>query len=123
MAQPPRQCLSFIIPFLAKGPTAMVIALTREGQFKVEAITDEFVTLDTERTNIMDKFDAVVEGEMDDGYKIADDNVNRNEKKKTNNDGEDKGNNEGEKKGTKRKGDAKKAGGGAVKKRKSASKA
>jgi hypothetical protein len=60
----------------------MVIALTRDNQFKVEAITDEFVTLDTERTNMMDKFDAVVEGEMDDSYKVKeDDNVNRKDKK------------------------------------------
>lgn len=60
----------------------MVLALTRDNQFKVEAITDEFVTLDTERTNMMDKFDAVVEGEMDDSYKVKeDDNVNRKDKK------------------------------------------
>lgn len=58
----------------------MVIALTRDNQFKVEAITDEFVTLDTERTNMMDKFDAIVEGDMDDGYKVMDDNVNSKKK-------------------------------------------
>ena len=74
----------------------MVIALTRDNQFKVEAITDEFVTLDTERTNMMDKFDAIVEGDMDDGYKVTDDNVNS--KKKGNDENEEIG-----VKGTKRK--------------------
>ncbi|KAL7517407.1 hypothetical protein ACHAWX_002333 [Stephanocyclus meneghinianus] len=104
------------------GPTAMVIALTRDGQFKVEAITDEFVTLNTDRTNMMDKLNAVVEGEMDDGYKVVDDNVNRSEKKKAAKDGD--GNDdkvEGEKKGTKRQSSRrsdKKSNGGAQKKRK-----
>ena len=91
----------------------MVIALTRDNQFKVEAITDEFVTLDTERTNMMDKFDAVIEGEMDEGYRVTDDNVNRNERKaKTQ---QEDGKKEG---GGKRKGDRKAVSGGAVKKRK-----
>ena len=91
----------------------MVIALTRDNQFKVEAITDEFVTLDTERTNMMDKFDAVIEGEMDEGYRVTDDNVNRNERKaKTQ---QEDGKKEG---GGKRKGDKKAVSGGAVKKRK-----
>lgn len=99
----------------------MVIALTRDGQFKVEAITDEFVTLDTDRTNMMDKLNAVVEGELDDGYKVVDDNVNRSEKKKAAN--EDEGNEEkhGDKKGTKRQSSARsdrKSNGSAPKKRK-----
>ena len=92
----------------------MVIALTRDNQFKVEAITDEFVTLDTERTNMMDKFDAVIEGEMDEGYRVTDDNVNRNERKAKTQQQED-GKKEG---GGKRKGDRKAVSGGAVKKRK-----
>ena len=91
----------------------MVIALTRDNQFKVEAITDEFVTLDAERTNMMDKFDAVIEGEMDEGYRVTDDNVNRNERKTKSQ--EEDGKKEG---GGKRKGDKKAVSGGAVKKRK-----
>mmetsp|Transcript_7304 Transcript_7304/g.16158 ORF Transcript_7304/g.16158 Transcript_7304/m.16158 type:complete len:337 (-) Transcript_7304:25-1035(-) len=64
------------------GPTAMVVALTRDGQFKVEAITDEFVTLDTNtRTNVMDKLNAVVKGDMDESYNVRDDNVNANAKR------------------------------------------
>ena len=93
----------------------MVIALTRDNTFKVEAITDEFVTLDTERTNIMDKFDAIVEGEMDEGYKVTDDNVNRNEKKNRKQGEVEEG---GGDKGTKRKSGKSEQAGGAVKKRK-----
>ena len=100
----------------------MVIALTRDGQFKVEAITDEFVTLDTDRTNMMDKLNAVVEGEMDDGYKVMDDNVNRSEKKKAANDDERNENKDAfEKKGTKRQSSGRsdrRSNGGAPKKRK-----
>ena len=60
------------------GPTAMVVALTRDGKFKVEAITDEFVTLDAStRTDVMAKLDAVVRGDMDSTYRYeGDDNVN-----------------------------------------------
>ncbi|KAL3801986.1 hypothetical protein HJC23_010330 [Cyclotella cryptica] len=104
------------------GPTAMVIALTRDGQFKVEAITDEFVTLDTDRTNMMDRLNAVVEGEMDDGYNVIDDNVNRSEKKKSAKDGEgNEDTDKGEKKRTKRQSSGRndrKSNGGAPKKRK-----
>ncbi len=60
----------------------MIVAMNRDGQLKVEAITDEFVTLDT-KTDVMAKFDAVVSGEgMDDGYKVREENVNITEKKK-----------------------------------------
>lgn len=60
------------------GPTAMVVALTRDGKFKVEAITDEFVTLDAStRTDVMARLDAVVRGDMDSTYRYdGDDNVN-----------------------------------------------
>lgn len=66
------------------GPTAMIVAMNRDGQLKVEAITDEFVTLDTNtKTDVMAKFDAVVSGEgMDDGYKVREENVNITDKKK-----------------------------------------
>ncbi len=53
------------------GPTAMIVAMTRDGKLKVEAVTDEFVTLDAStRTDVMAKLDAVVTGEggMDSTY-------------------------------------------------------
>ena len=75
----------------------MIVAMNRDGQLKVEAITDEFVTLDTNtKTDVMAKFDAVVSGDMDDGYKVREENVNITEKKK----GGDK--DDGNKKGKKR---------------------
>jgi hypothetical protein len=65
------------------GPTAMIVAMNRDGQLKVEAITDEFVTLDTNtKTDVMAKLDAVVSGDMDDGYKVREENVNITDKKK-----------------------------------------
>lgn len=61
----------------------MVVALTRDGQFKVEAIIDEFVTLDTNtKTDVMAKLDAVVKGDMDETYMYREDNVNVNKKNK-----------------------------------------
>ena len=62
----------------------MIVALNRDGQFKVESITDEFVTLDTNtKTNVMAKLDAVVkEGDMDETYLYKETNVNVNSKKK-----------------------------------------
>ena len=75
----------------------MIVAMNRDGQAKVEAITDEFVTLDTNtRTDVMAKFDAIVSGDMDEGYKVREENVNITSKKK----GGDK--DEGNKKGKKR---------------------
>lgn len=62
------------------GPTAMVVAMTRDGKLKVESITDEFVTLDAEtRTDVMAKLDAVVEnGSMDETYRYdGEEDVNR----------------------------------------------
>jgi hypothetical protein len=41
----------------------MIVAMTRDGKLKVEAITDEFVTLDAStRTDVMARLDAVVTG-------------------------------------------------------------
>ena len=55
----------------------MVVALTRDGQFKVESIVDEFVTLDTNtKTDVMAKLDAVVKGDMDESYQVREENVN-----------------------------------------------
>jgi hypothetical protein len=93
------------------GPTAMVVAMTRDGKLKVESITDEFVTLDAEtRTDVMAKLDAVVEnGSMDDTYRYdGEEDVNRRKRDnffadddgeyRESNDGEDGGNNKGKKK-------------------------
>mmetsp|Transcript_37020 Transcript_37020/g.75457 ORF Transcript_37020/g.75457 Transcript_37020/m.75457 type:complete len:133 (+) Transcript_37020:131-529(+) len=59
------------------GPTAMIASINKGGQLKVEAMTDEFVTL--EKTHdVMARLDAQVEGDMDEGYssKRHDANVN-----------------------------------------------
>jgi hypothetical protein len=62
------------------GPTVMVLSHVGDAKLKVEAITNEFVTL-SKVTNVMAKLNAVmVQGKMDDGYKIIDDNVNVNKK-------------------------------------------
>lgn len=80
----------------------MIVALNRDGQFKVESITDEFVTLDTNtKTNVMAKLDAVVEGDMDETYLYKETNVNVNSKKKKkgkNDDDDDYGEDDGDKK-------------------------
>jgi len=61
----------------------MIVALNRDGKFKVEAITDEFVTLDTNtKTDVMAKLDAVVKGDMDESYMYQEVNVNRKKKGK-----------------------------------------
>ena len=101
------------------GPTAMIVAMNRDGQLKVEAITDEFVTLDTNtKTDVMAKLDAVVSGDMDEGYKVRDDNVNITDKKKSGS--SDKGNEggSGDKKGKKRSSTSKGSSSNAPKKRK-----
>jgi len=62
------------------GPTVMVLSHTGDDKLKVDAVTNEFVTL-SKVTNVMAKLNAVmVQGEMDDGYKVVDDNVNVNKK-------------------------------------------
>ena len=79
----------------------MIVALNRDGQFKVESITDEFVTLDTNtKTNVMAKLDAIVEGDMDETYLYKETNVNVNSKKKKKgkNDDDDDGEDDGDKK-------------------------
>ena len=81
----------------------MILALNRDGQFKVESITDEFVTLDTNtKTNVMAKLDAIVEGDMDETYLYKETNVNVNSKKKKkkgkNDDDDDYGEDDGDKK-------------------------
>ena len=61
----------------------MIVALNRDGKFKVEAITDEFVTLDTNtKTDVMAKLDAVVKGDMDESYMYQEINVNKKKKGK-----------------------------------------
>jgi hypothetical protein len=62
------------------GPTVMVLSHVGDSKLKVEAVTNEFVTL-SKVTNVMAKLNAVmVQGKMDDGYKVIDDNVNVNKK-------------------------------------------
>jgi len=61
----------------------MIVALNRDGKLKVEAITDEFVTLDTNtKTDVMAKLDAVVKGDMDESYMYQEINVNKKKKGK-----------------------------------------
>mmetsp|Transcript_12638 Transcript_12638/g.22963 ORF Transcript_12638/g.22963 Transcript_12638/m.22963 type:complete len:187 (-) Transcript_12638:956-1516(-) len=58
------------------GPTALVVSVMKTGELKVDAITDEFVTL-TETQNVMAKLNAVVQGEFDNSYDIVEEDVNR----------------------------------------------
>ena len=60
---------------LHPGPTALVASLGRAGQLRVEAITDEFVTLEKSHDQ-MARLDATVEGDMDESYRVAHDDVN-----------------------------------------------
>ncbi|KAL9183224.1 hypothetical protein ACHAXT_005011 [Thalassiosira profunda] len=102
------------------GPTAMVVALNRDGRFKVEAITDEFVTLDADtKTDVMAKLDAVVRGDMDDSYKYREENVNARKRGKKGEEAEE-GDGGGGKKGKKRAAGTAAKGGNAAKKRKTA---
>ena len=102
------------------GPTAMVVALNRDGRFKVEAITDEFVTLDADtKTDVMAKLDAVVKGDMDDSYKYREENVNARKRGKKGEEAEE-GDGGGGKKGKKRAAGTAAKGGNAAKKRKTA---
>eukprot|EP00584_Thalassiosira_punctigera_P005887 CAMPEP_0172537694 /NCGR_PEP_ID=MMETSP1067-20121228/9253_1 /TAXON_ID=265564 ORGANISM="Thalassiosira punctigera, Strain Tpunct2005C2" /NCGR_SAMPLE_ID=MMETSP1067 /ASSEMBLY_ACC=CAM_ASM_000444 /LENGTH=387 /DNA_ID=CAMNT_0013323049 /DNA_START=78 /DNA_END=1242 /DNA_ORIENTATION=- len=101
------------------GPTAMVVALTRDGQFKVEAITDEFVTLDANtKTDVMAKLDAVVRGDMDETYRYREENVNANAKRGRKGDGEEEGGGDDDGGGGKKRAATTKGGGGATKRRK-----
>ncbi len=112
------------------GPTAMVVALTRDDKLKVESITDEFVTLDTNaRTDVMAKLDAVVEGNMDESYMVRDENVNDNKRGGDNDNKGKKGGTEDSdeddkgkgKKGKKRASVSKSSGGAAAKKKRTSS--
>ncbi|EJK46493.1 hypothetical protein THAOC_34834 [Thalassiosira oceanica] len=58
------------------GPTAMVVALTREGKFKVESITDEFVTLDAKGAHVMDSLG----DNMREGFMVREEDVNARKK-------------------------------------------
>ena len=85
------------------GPTAMIVALGRDGKFKVEAITDEYVTLNTtSRTDVMAKLNAVVlhqgEGGDDMSYYDGDDNVNVVRRKQSGGGGRSNGDNKNGKK-------------------------
>lgn len=70
---------------LLPGPTAMLVALAKGKQLRVEGVTDEFATL-VQTQDVMAKLDAIVTGaQMDDGYKVVDENVNRVERSNNNN--------------------------------------
>jgi hypothetical protein len=56
----------------------MMLAL-RGGEMKIDAVTDEFVTL-SKTTDVMAKLNAVVKGSMDASYNIVDDDINQREK-------------------------------------------
>jgi hypothetical protein len=57
----------------------MIVSL-RGGELKVEAMTDEFVSL-KKTTDVMAKLSAVVQkGNMDASYNVVDDDVNKKEK-------------------------------------------
>lgn len=76
---------------LLPGPTALVVGLSKGGQLRVEGITNEFATF-VKTQDVMAKLDAVVEGEMDEGFRVQDENVN-NLKGPTTESGENKSNN------------------------------
>ena len=61
------------------GPTTLIASLNKAGLLKVESITDEFVTL-RKTHDVMAQLEGVVEGDMDKGYQVADDNVNNHPK-------------------------------------------
>lgn len=61
------------------GPTALVVSVLKTGQLKVDSITDEFVTLHQSQ-DTMAKLNAVVKGDMDEGYDVVDENVNARSK-------------------------------------------
>ena len=71
------------------GPTALVVGF-KSGHLKVEGITDEFARL-VKTQDVMAKLDAVVQGNMDDGFHhVEDENVNRtrnNDKQQSSQDG------------------------------------
>jgi hypothetical protein len=61
---------------LHPGPTCMALCFSGTG-LKIDAITNEFVTLQ-ETSDVMQRLDAtIVEGTMDDGYIVQEENVNR----------------------------------------------
>ena len=66
--------------WILPGPTAMVVSLSKGRQLKVESLTDEFATM-VQTQNILEKLDAVVEGEMDETFTHKDENVNVKDKK------------------------------------------
>lgn len=57
------------------GPTALVVSVLKSGELKVDGMTDEFVTL-KQTQDIMAKLNAVVKGDMDEGYAIEEEDVN-----------------------------------------------
>lgn len=52
-----------------------MVSVLKTGQLKVDSITDEFVTL-AETQDVMAKLNAIVEGDMDEGYDVVEEDVN-----------------------------------------------
>ena len=67
------------------GPTVLIGSIvpnTDEKIIKVESITDEFCSIKN-TGDVMAQFDAVVEGDMDDGYQMQEENVNTKKSKES----------------------------------------
>jgi len=64
---------------LHPGPTALVVSVLKTGQLKVDSMTDEFVTL-KQTQDVMAKLNAVVKGDMDEGYDVLEEDVNARSK-------------------------------------------
>ena len=64
---------------LHPGPTMFIASMHPKigtNTLKIECVTDEFATL-VQTANVMDSLDAIVEkGDMDQSYRVLDDNVN-----------------------------------------------
>lgn len=69
------------------GPTALLLVVGKTGQLKVDAITDEFITV-RKTQDVMAKLNAVVRGDMDAGYNVMEENVNEAKDKKDQGDSE-----------------------------------
>lgn len=63
------------------GPTALVLAVGKGGQLKVDAISDEFVALQKTQDVMANMDGVVVQGIMDQGYQVVEEDVNAREKR------------------------------------------
>lgn len=59
------------------GPTAIILSVAKDGaSARIESVTDEFLVLEKSR-DTMAQLDAVVEGDLDDGYQYYEEDVNK----------------------------------------------